>query len=62
MRVRGIGWGGMLGTLVTRSCERERSGLTTWETEGGALAMETAGSVRQPRNTKRRIPARLRRR
>ena len=33
-----IGWTLAGRSLLTRSSERERSGLSRWETEGGALA------------------------
>ena len=45
MRLRGIGWGGIPGTLLTRTSEREHSGLSTWEAEGGSL--EIAGAKPQ---------------
>ena len=33
-----IGWAPASRPLLTRSSERERSGVSRWETEGGALA------------------------
>jgi hypothetical protein len=45
VRLRGIGLWGVQGSVLTRTSERERSGLSTWEAEGGLLETAAAKPV-----------------
>jgi hypothetical protein len=54
VRLRGIGLGGIKGPVLTRTSERERSGLSTWETEGGSLETAAARPVAPGKTPRRR--------
>jgi len=54
VRVRGIGLGGIQGLLLTRTSDRERSGLSTWEAEGGSLENAVARPASPGKTPRRR--------